>query len=70
MKQIYFAIAAFLVTSIAFSQGVTTASIGGKVTDANGEPLIVATVVAVHVPSNTTYGVVTDFDGFYRKSGM
>lgn len=70
MRKLCLAIAALLATSMAFSQGVTTASIGGKVTDNSGEPLIGATVLAVHVPSNTTYGAVSDFNGFYRISGM
>lgn len=59
-----------LFTTTAFSQGVTTSSLGGKVTDSNGEPLPGANVVAVHLPSGTTYGAVTDFDGFYRISNM
>ncbi len=70
MRNFYMALVALLATSMAFSQGVTTASIGGKVTDNTGEPLPGASVVAVHVPSNTTYGAATDFDGFYRISGM
>ena len=44
----------------------TTAAIAGTVTDASsGETLIGATVVAVHEPSGTTYGTVTDVDGTY-----
>jgi outer membrane receptor for ferrienterochelin and colicin len=70
MRKIYFALAALLMTATAFSQGVTTASIGGKVTSTAGEPLIGATVVAVHVPSGATYGAAADFDGFYRISNM
>lgn len=70
MKKMYFAIAAFLCTAIAFSQGVTTSSMGGKITDESGEPLPGASVVAIHEPSGTTYGASTDFDGFYRISGM
>ena len=70
MKKIYFALAAFLVTSFAFSQGVTTSSMGGQVTDATGEPLLGANVVAKHTPSGTTYGAITDFDGYFRISGM
>lgn len=55
----------------ATAQGVTTASIFGKLTDANnGDPLIGATVQAVHTPSGTTYGNVTDIDGFFRIPGM
>ena len=70
MKKIYLAFAAMLMTALAFSQGVTTSSMGGKVTDTSGEPLPGASVVAVHLPSGTTYGAATDFDGFYRISGM
>ncbi|MBT8186527.1 MAG: TonB-dependent receptor [Croceitalea sp.] len=70
MKKIYLIALAFLVTAMAFSQGVTTSSLGGKVTDSAGEPLLGATIVAVHVPSGTVYGAAADFDGFYRISGM
>ncbi|MEN8789216.1 MAG: carboxypeptidase regulatory-like domain-containing protein, partial [Flavobacteriaceae bacterium] len=70
MRKLCLAIVACLSATMAFSQGVTSASIGGKVIDSNGEPLIGATVLAVHVPSNTTYGAAADFDGFYRISGM
>ena len=70
MKKIYLAAMAILLSSMAFSQGVTTSAMGGKVTDNAGEPLPGATVVAVHVPTGTTYGAATDFDGFYRISGM
>jgi hypothetical protein len=61
---------AFLTGAVAFGQGVTTASIGGKVTDEQGEALPGATIVAVHVPTGTTYGNTADFDGFFRISNM
>lgn len=70
MKKIYLVVIALFVSAMAFSQGVTTSSIGGQVTDQNGEPLLGASVVAVHMPSGTTYGAATDFDGYYRISGM
>ncbi|WP_317168157.1 TonB-dependent receptor [Leptobacterium flavescens] len=73
MKTIYnwFLTAVFtLVATAAFSQGVTTSALGGKVTDNVGEPLAGANVVAIHVPSGTKYGAVTDFDGLYRISNM
>nr|WP_298996588.1 carboxypeptidase regulatory-like domain-containing protein [uncultured Allomuricauda sp.] len=70
MKKFYLAIVAVLFSATAFAQGVTTSSLGGKVTDNAGEPLPGATIVAVHTPSGTTYGAATDFDGFYRISGM
>ncbi|MEM8998795.1 MAG: carboxypeptidase regulatory-like domain-containing protein [Bacteroidota bacterium] len=70
MKKIYLLIVGLLVSTMLFSQGVTTSSMGGKVTDGAGEPLPGASVVAVHVPSGTTYGAAADFDGYYRISGM
>lgn len=70
MRKFYLVVAALLVTAISFAQGVTTSSIGGKVTDDTGEPLLGASIVATHVPSGTTYGAATDFDGYFRISGM
>lgn len=59
-----------LFSTVAFAQGVTTAAINGQITEANGSPLPGASIVAVHTPSGTTYGVATDFDGYYRISNM
>jgi hypothetical protein len=70
MKKFYLLFAALFATAAVFSQGVTTSSLGGKVTDNTGEPLLGASIVAIHTPSGTTYGAATDFDGFYRISGM
>ena len=49
---------------------VTTASINGFVTDEKNEGLIGATVVAVHQPSGTRYGVTTLTDGRYNIPNM
>jgi len=67
-----FTVALLLSASLTVSaQGVTTASIFGKLTDQEtGEALIGATVQAVHTPSGTNYGNVTDVDGFFRLPGM
>jgi len=48
------------------AQGVTTSSMNGQVTDVNGEPLIGANVVAIHVPSGSMYGNSTNVNGLYR----
>ncbi|MCB0686515.1 MAG: carboxypeptidase regulatory-like domain-containing protein, partial [Saprospiraceae bacterium] len=42
----------------------------GTVADASGEPLIGANVVAVHLPSGTTYGTSTDIDGTFNIANM
>ena len=54
----------------AFGQGVTTASVNGRVTDNTGEALIGANILAVHGPTGTTYGNSTNIDGYYRISNM
>jgi hypothetical protein len=48
---------------------VTTSSMSGRVTDERGA-LIGATVKAVHGPSGTAYGVVTNSEGRYTIQGM
>jgi len=45
------------------AQGVTTANMTGYVQDTNGEPLIAANVIVIHVPSGTQYGASTSSDG-------
>ena len=69
IKCLVAAFAAMLVAVSAFAQ-ITTASLGGRVTDANGEPVVGAAVVATHEPSGTVYGVTTNADGRYAVNGM
>ena len=55
---------------IAVFAQVTTSSLGGRVVDQNGEPVVGAAVVAIHEPSGTSYGAVTNIDGLYTIQGM
>jgi hypothetical protein len=64
------ALALFCSQNIVFGQGTTTSSMYGKVKDNNGNPLVGATVVAVHTPSGTKYGAITREDGGFNINGM
>ena len=60
----------FAIVTAGFSQGVTTSAMNGQVTDASGDALPGATIVATHTPSGSTYGNVTDVKGFFRIPNM
>src|SRR5207248_10893161 len=68
------AIGAFLALAIyaspAAAQGVTTAGLTGVVKDSQGGVLPGASIVAVHMPSGTTYESVAQGDGRYVVPGM
>ncbi len=49
---------------------VTTSSMSGKITDSNNEVIIGATIQAIHEPSGTFYGGVTNTDGRYSIQGL
>ncbi len=60
----------FIIPLVTFSQGVTTSSIKGKVTDSNGTALFAANVVAIHTPTGTQYGTITIEDGRFIIPNM
>lgn len=59
----------FLAMVPALFAQVTTSGINGKITG-NGEVLPGAAVVAIHVPSGTQYGTITNSDGRFTIQGM
>ncbi|EAY26844.1 Oar protein, putative [Microscilla marina ATCC 23134] len=65
-----FIMALILGANQTFAQGVTTSALSGKIEDDKGEALVGATVVAVHIPSGTQYGVATNVNGRFRLSNM
>ncbi|MEP6646551.1 MAG: carboxypeptidase regulatory-like domain-containing protein [Saprospiraceae bacterium] len=57
-------------TSLLWGQGTTSSEMRGTVKDADGEPLIGATVSALHEPSGSIFGSSTNEDGQYQIPGM
>jgi hypothetical protein len=55
---------------VAQGQGLTTSSMNGRVNDSAGEPLPGATIVAIHNPTGTQFGNITNADGFFRIPNM
>lgn len=70
LKKGFLLAAFFLSVAIPLHAQITTAAIGGEVTDAQGRPVIGATVTAVHEPSGTRYAAAANADGRYVIRGM
>ena len=71
MKRLRFMLTVMLVLAgVGVNAQVTTSSMSGKVTDDQKEAVIGATVYAVHEPSGTSYGAITNVDGRYTIQGM
>ncbi|NMM48242.1 TonB-dependent receptor [Marinigracilibium pacificum] len=58
------------ISGSAFAQGLTTSSMSGEVYDMTAEPLPGATVIAIHEPTGTQYGVATLPDGSFKIPNM
>ncbi len=74
MRKIYhslfFMLCVLFGAHLSFSQGVTTASLNGKITDTNGDGLPGATIIALHQPTGTQYGTSTRPDGRYTLPNL
>jgi len=70
MLKVYLVLIAFFVVTLSSYSQVTTSGMSGKITDASNESLPGATVVAVHQPSGTQYGTISNSEGRYIIQGM
>lgn len=63
-------LAAFMLLTGTIYAQITTSGMNGRVLDNNNEPLPGATLVAVHQPSGTQYGTITNIEGRFNLQGM
>ena len=59
-----------LLAAVGVNAQFTTSSMSGKVEDMQKEPIIGATVQAIHEASGTRYGAITNVDGRFSIQGM
>src|SRR5450759_3804923 len=69
-KRLFSLLTLLFVTVVMFGQATTTSGINGRIVDPSGKPLPGATIIAVHVPSGTQYGALTNGDGLFSIQGM
>ena len=58
------------VSLMIYGQGATTSALTGRIVDAKGASLTGATILAIHVPSGTHYGAITNNTGLFTLQGM
>jgi hypothetical protein len=58
------------VSLMIYGQGATTSALTGRIVDAKGASLTGATILAIHVPSGTHYGAITNNTGLFTIQGM
>ncbi|MBP1594138.1 MAG: hypothetical protein H6Q12_1156 [Bacteroidetes bacterium] len=68
-KRLFSFIVVMLMFTTIVNAQITTAGINGKVV-VEGESAIGATILAIHVPSGTRYGAITNNDGRFSLQGM
>src|SRR5260370_1548704 len=67
---VFFAAAFLSGSSVVSGQGVTTAALTGNVNDTSGVPIGAATVIAIHLPTNTQYRASLTSSGRYNLPNL
>ena len=70
MKKLLMSFLMVFLTGISVFSQVTTSGMSGMVSTESGEKLPGATITAVHEPSGTQYGTITNVEGQYFIQGM
>ena len=68
MKRMLFTLmlCCFILPGLLMAQGTTTAAFNGLVTDSDGNPIVGATITALHTPTGTVYTAVSRPDGLFN----
>ncbi len=61
-----FVMCCFILPGLIMAQGMTTAAFSGSITDSDGNPIVGATVTAVHTPTGTVFTAVSRMDGLFN----
>lgn len=69
-KRLFTLLTFLFITIVMSGQATTTSGINGRIDDLSGKALAGATIVAIHVPSGTQYGAITNGDGLFSIQGM
>jgi len=68
-NRLFMIVAMILYSATSFGQGATTSTVNGRVLSGS-EALNGANVVAIHQPTGSQYGTITDEDGYYSIPSM
>ncbi len=68
MKRMLFTVmlCCLILPGLLMAQGVTSAAFNGLVTDNDGNPIVGATITALHMPTGTVYTAVSRMDGLFN----
>jgi hypothetical protein len=69
-KRMFTVLVFLFISLVIYGQGSTTSALTGRIVDTKGNALPGATILAVHVPSGTQYGALTNTEGFFTIQGM
>ena len=69
-SKIIILLAVFMLLTVSIYAQVTTSGMNGRVQDTNNSPMPGATVLAIHEPSGSQYGTITNTEGRFNLQGM